>query len=156
QQAVIGTTPAPSSPGYSALAVEMAPGDFGTTTVLSPWVCTSICGAGGSGATGYRIANNILPGTAFVRTYQNAQNGNEFLAFLIFNSATLAVRTAQAASNATSIAFVSNPLKGSSIVATFGCNLAPCIIKSVADTQGNQWNQVAYITVGTAGTGFHG
>ena len=152
----IGSSPSPSSPGMSALAVEMAPGDFGTTTVLPPWICSGVCGASGAGATGYFVAKNVSGAISYTRTYQNAQNGNDFLAFLIFNTPNLVVRNAQVSSNNTQITFNTQPLKGSVLVATFACNIAPCLMTKVVDTQGNLWNQVAYISVGVAGTGYKG
>jgi hypothetical protein len=154
----LGFSPTPAAPGSSALAVEVAPGDFGPTVVLAPWVCPPgvNCGGSGTGSTGFRIATNISSSLPYVRTFTNSVGGNDFLAFLVFNTANLGIRSSQLASNVSSAGFVTPPLKGSVLLATFACNLAPCIINKVQDTQGNLWNQVAYTTVGVIGNGFHG
>lgn len=138
---LVGTPPNPSSSSDWGFVFYTGFPAVGGTGLLAPWTCVVAAnGCGGTSSNGLpdiaQLSGYSIQSKVFTALINTSGATNTFTEFVSFNK-TGVIR--QQINNASGPAAT---LAGSVQVIVPVCIIAPCIINSVTDTQGNLWTKV--------------
>jgi hypothetical protein len=148
---IVDTVPTPTKSGEFAIAFEANLSDGTGTAVVGPFACVAglpgACG-GGSPQISMEFLANVSAGAQLKRSFINSTpSGQDQAVIVLYSSPATAIRQANIAGGSAAVSFSGATLANSSLIAAVRCNgVVPCTVSGVADTQGNTWNPVSFVT----------